>query len=194
MASWLSLVFTATPPSQPVSAEIPREMDCHDALVLRVGYVGLLHRRAVPDTALSTTSAPAAKWLNFFPPLHTRAHWLTCYEYAVVLLRSPSVCPSKEWRQKTLMDDPVKESNTRGTISFATSGPNSRTTQLFINFGNNANLDGMGFSPFGKVVQGMDVVDRIFKIGEKPNQVNAFCVALRQARVFVNRVYAWVLA
>ena len=86
---------------------------------------------------------------------------------------APGCCP--EWRQKTLVDDPVKESNARSTVSFATSGPNSRTTQMFINFGDNAQLDGMGFSPFGKVVSGMDVVDRIFKIGEKPDQVRA-CV------------------
>jgi peptidyl-prolyl cis-trans isomerase A (cyclophilin A) len=71
------------------------------------------------------------------------------------------------WREKKMTDDPVKESNTRGMVSFATSGPNSRTTQMFINFGNNANLDGMGFAPFGKVVgDGMNVVDRIFQIGK----------------------------
>jgi peptidyl-prolyl cis-trans isomerase A (cyclophilin A) len=66
-----------------------------------------------------------------------------------------------KWREATIKDDAVKGSNTRGTISFATAGPNTRTTQLFINFGNNQNLDGMGFSPFGKVIEGMDVVDKI---------------------------------
>lgn len=66
-----------------------------------------------------------------------------------------------KWREASLQDDPVKTSNTRGTISFATAGPNTRTTQLFINFGDNSNLDGMGFSPFGKVIEGMDVVDKI---------------------------------
>lgn len=68
---------------------------------------------------------------------------------------------SAKWRGASLADDPVKGSNTRGTISFATAGPNTRTTQLFINFGNNGNLDGMGFSPFGKVIEGMEVVDKI---------------------------------
>src|SRR5690349_4591896 len=63
------------------------------------------------------------------------------------------------WRSAQIPDDPVKGSNTRGAITFATAGPNTRTTQLFINFGNNARLDGMGFSPFGKVSEGMDVVD-----------------------------------
>src|ERR1017187_3246543 len=68
---------------------------------------------------------------------------------------------SAKWREANIADDPVKGSNTRGTITFATAGPNTRTTQLFINFVDNANLDGMGFSPFGKVSEGMDVVDKI---------------------------------
>jgi len=68
---------------------------------------------------------------------------------------------SAKWRAAAIADDPVKGSNTRGTITFATAGPNTRTTQLFINFGNNINLDGMGFSPFGKVTEGMDVVNKI---------------------------------
>ncbi|HEY1660848.1 MAG TPA: peptidylprolyl isomerase [Verrucomicrobiae bacterium] len=68
---------------------------------------------------------------------------------------------SAAWRGANIPDDEVKGSNTRGTLSFATAGPGTRTTQLFINFGNNAGLDGQGFSPFGKVVDGMDVVDKI---------------------------------
>ena len=68
---------------------------------------------------------------------------------------------SAKWREANITDDPVKGSNTRGAITFATAGPNTRTTQLFINFGNNVNLDGMGFSPFGKVTEGLDVVDKI---------------------------------
>lgn len=68
---------------------------------------------------------------------------------------------SAVWRNAQITDDPVKSSNTRGAITFATAGPNTRTTQLFINFGQNGNLDAMGFSSFGKVTEGMDVVDKI---------------------------------
>ena len=68
---------------------------------------------------------------------------------------------SAKWRDANIPDDAVKGSNTRGTITFATAGPGTRTTQLFINFGDNVGLDGQGFSPFGKVVEGMDIVDKI---------------------------------
>jgi peptidyl-prolyl cis-trans isomerase A (cyclophilin A) len=69
---------------------------------------------------------------------------------------------SAVWRNANIADDPVRESNLRGYVSFATAGPNTRTTQVFINFGNNKMLDGMGFSPFGKVVSGMEVVNSLY--------------------------------
>ena len=68
---------------------------------------------------------------------------------------------SAVWRKASIADDSVKGSNVRGAITFATAGPNTRTTQLFINFNDNRNLDSMGFSSFGKVSEGMDVVDKI---------------------------------
>jgi peptidyl-prolyl cis-trans isomerase A (cyclophilin A) len=70
---------------------------------------------------------------------------------------------STPWRGAQIKDDPVKQSNKRGFITFATSGPNSRTTQVFINFADrNAALDGQGFSPFGQVTTGMNVVDALY--------------------------------
>jgi len=65
------------------------------------------------------------------------------------------------WRDAPLKDDPVSQSNKRGLITFATAGPNTRTTQVFINFGDNGRLDQMGFAPFGQVISGMNVVDAL---------------------------------
>ncbi|HEX9710102.1 MAG TPA: peptidylprolyl isomerase [Candidatus Thermoplasmatota archaeon] len=65
------------------------------------------------------------------------------------------------WRDRTIVDDRVTQSNSRGTLTYAMRGPDTRTTQLFINFADNTQLDGMGFAPIGRVVEGMDVVDRL---------------------------------
>jgi peptidyl-prolyl cis-trans isomerase A (cyclophilin A) len=76
------------------------------------------------------------------------------------------------WREANIADEPVTQSNKRGTITFAkASMPNSRTTQVFINFRDNSGLDGQGFSPFGEVVSGMEVVDKInAEYRENPDQ------------------------
>jgi peptidyl-prolyl cis-trans isomerase A (cyclophilin A) len=68
-----------------------------------------------------------------------------------------------KWLKSTIPDDAVKQSNLRGYVTYAKSGaPNSRSVQLFINLADNPNLDGMGFAPFGKVIDGMDVVGKLF--------------------------------
>ena len=85
---------------------------------------------------------------------------------------------SRAWRGTRIPDDSALKSNVRGTLSFAAGGPNTRTTQMYISFGNNSRLDRTGFAVFGQVIAGMDaVVDSIYKgygegapRGQGPNQ------------------------
>lgn len=75
------------------------------------------------------------------------------------------------WRQATMRDEPVRKPNTRGRVSFSKSEPNTRTVQVFINTDDNPNLNGEGFSPFGEVIEGMDVVDGLYSgYGESPTR------------------------
>jgi peptidyl-prolyl cis-trans isomerase A (cyclophilin A) len=66
------------------------------------------------------------------------------------------------WADSNLPDDPVKQSNVKGTLTYAHLGPNSRSTQLFINLKDNKTLDKQGFAPIGKVTSGMDTVERLY--------------------------------
>jgi peptidyl-prolyl cis-trans isomerase A (cyclophilin A) len=69
---------------------------------------------------------------------------------------------SSVWREARIKDDPVRISNKRTFVTFATAGPNTRTTQVFISYSDNSNLDSQGFAPFGQVVSGMKVVDSLY--------------------------------
>ena len=69
---------------------------------------------------------------------------------------------SSVWRSATIKDDTVKHRNVKGTLTFATAGANTRTTQLFINLADNPSLDGMGFAPLGNVVEGLDVINQLY--------------------------------
>ena len=66
------------------------------------------------------------------------------------------------WRNQSFPDDPVRASNTRGTFAFAMTGPDARTTQIYINTSDQLQQDAQGFAPFGKVVEGMEVVDKLY--------------------------------
>ena len=94
------------------------------------------------------------------------------------IARDPAL--NAKWHKANLPDDPVKQSNRRGTVSFATDGPNTRTTQVFINLANNARLDKKGFAPFAAVTQGMEAVDQFYSgygegapMGAGPSQTRA---------------------
>eukprot|EP00747_Dinoflagellata_sp_TGD_P213052 gnl/TRDRNA2_/TRDRNA2_86068_c0_seq4.p1 gnl/TRDRNA2_/TRDRNA2_86068_c0~~gnl/TRDRNA2_/TRDRNA2_86068_c0_seq4.p1 ORF type:complete len:343 (-),score=70.15 gnl/TRDRNA2_/TRDRNA2_86068_c0_seq4:151-1179(-) len=83
----------------------------------------------------------------------------------------PEAAVAKQWIFKHITDDPVSVSNKRGLLTFATSGKDSRTTQMFINTVDNSFLDNQGFSPFAEVIKGMDIIDSIYSgAGEKPDQ------------------------
>lgn len=69
---------------------------------------------------------------------------------------------SAKWRGAAVSDDLRAKSNTRGRVTFATGGPNTRTTQIFFNYGDNSRLDGMGFTPFGEVVEGMETLEALY--------------------------------
>jgi len=86
---------------------------------------------------------------------------------------NPSPAVNHAWENAKIKDDPVKQHNTRGTLVFATAGPGTRTTQLFINLRDNTgSLDSQGFAPFGNVTEGMETVDKIFPgYGERPKQL-----------------------
>lgn len=95
-----------------------------------------------------------------------------------------------KWVARPLTDDPVKQSNRRGTVTFAqTPMPNSRTTQLFINLADNSSsLDGMGFAPIGTVVEGMSVVDALYSgYGDQPRGEQPQIAA--EGNAFLNRTY-----
>jgi len=70
---------------------------------------------------------------------------------------------AERWRQRTIADDTVRQSNTVGFVGFANTGPNTRATQIYINLGDNSRLDSeAGFAPFAKVIAGMDVVEKLY--------------------------------
>ena len=100
---------------------------------------------------------------------------------------SPQPAVAKAWSRAVIPDDPVKQSNLRGSLTFATAGRNTRTTQIFINLADNARLDSMGFSPFGKVLEGMEVVNQFYSgYGEGVDQGRL----TNEGQAFVSKEFA----
>lgn len=96
---------------------------------------------------------------------------------------------SRAWQRANIQDDPVVQSNKRGFVTYAkSSAPHSRTTQIFINLGDNARLDAMGFAPFGEVTQGMEVVEQLYRgygedVTDKQGQIAA------QGNAYLEKAY-----
>ena len=82
---------------------------------------------------------------------------------------SPYPQVSKAWANATIPDDVVTNHNTRGAVSFASAGPNTRTTQIFVNLGDNRSLDNNGFAPVGSVTSGMKVLDELYSGLRRPD-------------------------
>ena len=92
----------------------------------------------------------------------------------------------KAWAARTIPDDPVRRSNTSGTVTFASAGPNTRTTQLFFNLADNARLDALGFAPIGRVVEGWAIAGALNgKYGEAPSQD----AIRRQGNAYLTRAF-----
>jgi peptidyl-prolyl cis-trans isomerase A (cyclophilin A) len=93
---------------------------------------------------------------------------------------------ARAWQNATIRDDPVRHSNKRGTIVFADAGPNTRTTQVFVNLGQNAQLDGDGFAPFGTVTSGLATLQHLYHgYGEAPSDAQAQLT--QQGEAFVKK-------
>jgi len=100
----------------------------------------------------------------------------------------PSGAVNRVWENARIKDDPVKQSNAAGTITFATAGPNTRTTQVFINLGNNASLDGQGFAAFGQVTSGMDVIGNFYS-GYGDNTTNDQTNITNGGKAYLEKTY-----
>ncbi len=146
-----------------------------------------VHAPATFNVTLDTTKGPVVvqvhrDWApigaDHFYELVKTGYFVGCRFFRVVphfivqfgIAGDPAV--TRKWKEPALADDPVLHHNVRGTLVYATAGPNTRTTQLFINLVDNTqSLDPQGFAPFATVISGMDAVDAIYAgYGEAPEQ------------------------
>jgi peptidyl-prolyl cis-trans isomerase A (cyclophilin A) len=119
-------------------------------------FVVEVHRDWAPNGADRFYNLVRGGYFDGGPFYRVRAGFMAQFGF------SPSPAVNKAWGSATIKDDPVTQSNKRGYITFAQTGaPNSRSTHLFINYIDNSRLDSQGFAPFGQVVEGMEVVDKL---------------------------------
>jgi peptidyl-prolyl cis-trans isomerase A (cyclophilin A) len=119
------------------------------------------------DIVLKITREWAPKGADRFYALVQSGYYDECRFYRVLpkyiaqvgIHGDPKI--SLKWHEAAIDDDPVKQKNTRGRVTFAKGGPNSRTTNIFINLKDSTSLDRDGFAPFAEVVDGMDVADQL---------------------------------
>jgi peptidyl-prolyl cis-trans isomerase A (cyclophilin A) len=120
------------------------------------------------DIVLKITRDWAPKGADRFHALVKAGYYDDCRFYRVLpkyiaqfgINGTPAT--AAKWKEQPIDDDPVKQKNTRGRVTFAKGGPNTRTTNLFINLKDSTSLDGDGFAPIGEVVEGMDIADQLF--------------------------------
>jgi peptidyl-prolyl cis-trans isomerase A (cyclophilin A) len=148
------------------------------------------------DIVIEVTRAWAPRGADRFYNLVRAGFYTDCSFYRTIpgfmtqfgISARPDV--TRVWVNATIPDDPVKQSNTRGRVTYATAGPGTRTTQLFINFGNNSRLDTDSgvFAPFGEVVEGMDVVDKLYS-GYGGEPAAATPLIEEQGKAFLDKSY-----
>jgi peptidyl-prolyl cis-trans isomerase A (cyclophilin A) len=100
----------------------------------------------------------------------------------------PKPAVAQAWQNANIQDDPVKHPNAQWTVTFATAGPNTRTTQVFINLADNSALDAQGFAPFGRVTSGMKTIAKLYAgYGEQPTSAQGELTA--EGDAFVKRSF-----
>jgi peptidyl-prolyl cis-trans isomerase A (cyclophilin A) len=164
------LLLGACQRTPPLLAPSPKGLDAvaPDSFVVRFatsrGDIDLMVHRA-----WSPRGADRVHWLATHG-FYDGARFFRAVKDFVVQFGIPAdTAVSRTWRGRSIGDDPVRASNVRGYVTFAKGGPNSRTTQLYINLRDNSRLDTLGFSPIGRVVAGMAVVDSLYTgYGEGP--------------------------
>jgi peptidyl-prolyl cis-trans isomerase A (cyclophilin A) len=161
LAVTLSGCFRAT--GSPLLAPAPKGLDrvAPDSFLVRLatskGSVDVLIHRA-----WSPKGADRVHWLVSNGFYDGARFFRTVKDFVTQFGISPDTAVSRVWRQRSIGDDSVRASNVRGMVTFAKGGPNTRTTQLYVNLRDNSRLDTLGFSPIGRVVAGMSVVDSLY--------------------------------